>query len=115
MKDLHIQFMTFCDYAMTSQEGKLSIIGIFDEVRVTQFPGGVASTALVAVVEGKPDASYALKIRGDKGKKNIFPTIEVTIRTGLSGRSNITINLNNLAFPEAGEYTFTILHEEKEV
>ena len=33
MKDLHVQFMTFCDYSMTSQEGKLSIVGIFDEVR----------------------------------------------------------------------------------
>ncbi len=115
MKDLHVQFMTFCDYAMTSQEGKLSIIGIFDEVRVQQFPGGIASAALVAMIHGKPDTSYKLTIKGDKGAKNIFQPVELAIKTGMSGASHITINLNNVGFPEAGEYRFVIQHEEKEI
>lgn len=115
MKDLHIQFMTFCDYAMTSQDNKLSIIGMFDRVQVAQFPGGLASTALVAIVHGKPDTGYTFTVQGDKGDKNIFPPVEVSIKTGLSGTSNITINLNNLGFTEPGEYTFSIKHEKKDI
>lgn len=107
--------MTFCDYAMVSQENKLSIIGIFDEVRVTQLPGGLASAAVVAIVTGNPDTSYQLTIRGDKGDKNIFKPLEINFRTGISGSSNITINLNNLGFPEEGEYRFVLQHEKKEI
>lgn len=115
MKDLHVQFMTFCDYAITSQEGKLSIIGIFDEVRVSQFPGGIASAALVAIIHGKPDTAYTFTIKGDKGSKNIFQPVELSIKMGMSGASHITMNLHNVGFPEAGEYRFVIYHEAKEI
>lgn len=107
--------MTFCDYAMSSQDNKFSIIGIFDEVRVSQFPGGLAAAAIVAIVKGKPDTSYVISAEGKKGKKSMFPPIELTITTGRSGVSNITINLNNIGFPEAGDYDFILSQGKKEI
>lgn len=35
---LHTEIITLCDYALISREGKLSISGIFDELRVQKFP-----------------------------------------------------------------------------
>lgn len=115
MKTLTVQFMTFADYAMVSQDNKFSIIGMFNEVRVQQLPGGLASAFLVAIVSGLTDTSYKVVIQGDKGKKTIFPPITLDLRTGIGGTSNITINLNNLAFPEEGDYVFSIVHEKKTI
>ena len=115
MKELQVQFMTFCDHALTGKDNKLSIIGIFDEIRVSQFPGGLPSAALVAIVKGKPDTSYTLSIQGGKGKTVLFKPIELSLRTGSSGASNITMNLQNIGFAEPGEYDFTITEGEKEV
>lgn len=113
--DLHTQFITFCDYSMMSQENKLSIIGIFDEVRVQEFPGGLASAALVAIIQGKPSTSYKLTAKGMKGKTEVFPPLELNIITGITGASNITINLKNISFPEEGVYEFVILNGTKEI
>lgn len=115
MKDLAVQFMTFADYAMVSQDNKFSVIGMFNELRVQQFPGGLASAFLVAIVEGKPDTSYQLTIQGEKQKKTVFPPITLDLRTGIGGTSNITINLNNMAFPEEGDYVFAVMHEKKKI
>lgn len=115
MKELQVHFMTFCDYAMVSQENKLSIIGIFDELRVKQLPGGLPSAAIVALVKGEPDKSYTLTIKGDKGNKNVFPPLQVNFRTGISGSTNMTININNMNFTEEGEYRFALIYEKKEI
>ena len=66
---LHTEIITLCDYALISREGKLSINGIFDELRVQKFPGGIARAFFVATLRGKPDTSYQLKISTENGKK----------------------------------------------
>lgn len=115
MNELKVNFMSFCDYAMVSQENKFSIIGMFDELRVSQLPGGLASAFLVAIVKGKPETTYAISVQGNKGEKTVFPPITLDVRTGAGGVSNITINLTNMGFPEEGEYLFTITYEKKEI
>lgn len=115
MKDLSVQFMTFCDYATVSQENKLSIIGIFDQIRLAQLPGGIASAYLVALVKGKPDAVYHVSMQGMKGSKTIFQPIKLEVRMSPMGGSNVTINITNFNFQEEGEYQFSIMHEKKEI
>jgi hypothetical protein len=104
---LYTEIITLCDYALISREGKLSINGIFDELRVQQFPGGIARAFFVATLRGKEDTAYTLTIKTESGKK-VINTLNLDVRTSLNGKNNIILELVNLGFEKAGEYSFTI-------
>src|SRR6266550_3572248 len=111
---LHTEIITLCDYALISREGKLSINGIFDELRVQQFPGGIARAFFVATLSGNPDKAYKLTISTESGKK-VINTLNLDIRTSLNGKNNIILELVNLGFEKEGEYKFVIRHNKDEV
>ena len=111
---LHTEIITLCDYALISREGKLSINGIFDELRVQKFPGGIARAFFVATLRGKPDMSYNLKITTETGKK-VLNTLNLDVRTSLNGKNNIILELVNLGFEKEGDYKFTIYNGKEEV
>jgi len=111
---LHTEIITLCDYALISREGKLSINGIFDELRVQQFPGGIARAFFVATLRGKEDTAYKLTISTENGKK-VLNTLNLDIRTSLNGKNNIILELVNLGFEKEGEYKFVIRHNDEEV
>lgn len=111
---LHTEIITLCDYALISREGKLSINGIFDEMRIQTFPGGIARAFFVAVLRGDNDKAYKLKINTELGKK-VINTLNIDTHTSTNGKNNIILELVNLGFEKAGEYKFVIYHEDKEV
>ena len=115
MKKLRTEIIALCDYASVSKEGKLSINGIFDELRVQKFPGGIARAFFVATVSGTPNTSYKLDLKvepakGFAGEKNTF---SLDTMVGPNGRANMIIELAGLGFKEEGDFRF-ILSEEKE-
>src|ERR1700722_7462202 len=111
---LHTEIITLCDYALISREGKLSISGIFDELRVQKFPGGIARAFFVATLRGNIDTSYPLKINTENGKKGIN-TLNLEVHTSMNGKKNIILELVNLGFEKEGEYKFVIYHGDVEV
>lgn len=111
---LHTEIITLCDYALISREGKLSINGIFDELRVQKFPGGIARAFFVATLRGKPDTAYQLKISTENGKK-VLNTLNLDIRTSMNGKNNIILELVNMGFEKEGDYKFVIYHDNEEV
>jgi Family of unknown function (DUF6941) len=111
---LHTEIITLCDYALISREGKLSINGIFDELRVQKFPGGIARAFFVATLRGKPDTSYKLTIKTENGKKTLN-TLNIEVHTSLNGKNNIILELVNLGFEKEGEYKFAIYNGSEEV
>jgi hypothetical protein len=111
---LHTEIITLCDYALISREGKLSISGIFDELRVQKFPGGIARAFFVATLRGNADTSYKLKISTENGKK-VVNSLDIEVHTSLNGKNNIILELVNLGFEKEGEYKFVIYHGEDEV
>ncbi len=111
---LRTEIITLCDYASISKDGKLSIDGIFDEVRVQKFPGGLARAFLVAVIHGKPDTSYSLRFNLEYGIE-AKSTNKLDARTGANGKANIVTELLGLGFEKAGDYNFTIYHEKEKV
>jgi len=111
---LHTEIITLCDYALISREGKLSINGIFDELRVQKFPGGIARAFFVATLRGDIDKAYTLKINTESGKK-IVNTLNLDVRTSPNGKNNIILELVNLGFEKEGEYRFVIYNGKDEV
>ncbi|HWY80159.1 MAG TPA: hypothetical protein VNW29_07415 [Candidatus Sulfotelmatobacter sp.] len=111
---LHTEIITLCDYALIAREGKLSINGIFDELRVQKFPGGISRAFFVATLQGKPETSYKLKINTEiKGK--VINSLNLEMHTSLNGKNNIILELVNLGFEKEGEYKFIIYHDKDEV
>ena len=111
---LHTEIITLCDYALISREGKLSVSGIFDELRVQKFPGGISRAFFVATLRGNADTSYKLKISTENGKK-VVNSLDIEVHTSLNGKNNIILELVNLGFEKEGEYKFVIYHGEDEV
>jgi len=111
---LHTEIITLCDYALISREGKLSINGIFDELRVQKFPGGIARAFFVATLRGDVDKAYTLTISTESGKK-VLNTLNLDVRTSLNGKNNIILELVNLGFEKEGDYKFVIRQGDSEV
>ena len=117
MKQLKTEIIALCDYASISREGKLSINGIFDELRVQQFPGGLARAFFVATISGTPNTSYKLnlKIEPAKGFAGEQNTFNLDTATGPNGKNNMLVELFGLAFKEEGDYKFILNEKKKEV
>ena len=117
MKQLKTEIIALCDYASVSREGKLSINGIFDELRIQKFPGGIARAFLVATVNGDPNTQYSLslKVESKNGGKSPLKDLVLNAMTSANGKNNLIIELINLGFEKEGDYEFKIYTGNQEV
>jgi hypothetical protein len=105
------ELMVLCDYASISSDGKLSINGIFDQVKVEKFPGGLARVFVVATVKGIPDTSYNLTLKVQYKNQDMLPPRNIkTAPTGSNGKNNIVVDLVGLGFPKEGDYEVKLYH-----
>lgn len=114
---LKTEIIALADYASISQENKLSINGIFDELRLTKFPGGIPRAFLVATIHGEPAQSYKLSIRCEdiRTSKNVLNPLDMEVFISPSGKSNIIAELVNMGFEKEGSYRFVIYNGKEEV
>lgn len=122
MKDFKLNFIHLCDDAIFSQDGKLSLIGIFEVVNVVAFPGSLSRAFLVFNLVllnktlNKVDLDITIK-KEDTGKEVLkLPTLTPSIagnRGNTESKLGITLQLNNITFQEAGKY-FVELKANKE-
>ena len=114
MSDVKLEFLTLCDFAMTSSEGKLSIVGIFDRMFVSQTPAKFSRFFTVAILSGKPNSeakiSFTIQI---PSKKELPGPKEMIIKFGSGGRTNLITDVANFPLPEIGEYKLFILANGK--
>lgn len=116
MSKLNLNLLTICDLAMISQEGKLSIIGIFDRMFVRELPSSIARFFVVALVTGKPGVEYkiSLQIKSPSGK-DLIPTKELSIVPGENSQNNILTEAVNLPLTELGEYKISLKHNDEKL
>jgi|WetSurMetagenome_2_1015567.scaffolds.fasta_scaffold03406_5 hypothetical protein len=123
MKQLKTEIIALCDYANVSREGKLNINGIFDELRIQKFPGGIARAFLVATINGEPNTQYnlILKVKAENGssprgeeEETPLKDLNLNAMTSPNGKSNLMIELVNLGFKKEGTYRFIVMNQGKE-
>lgn len=114
---LQTEIIALCDYATISQDGKLSINGIFDEIRVQNFPGGIPRAFFVTTIKGSANTSYhlTLKVESLEGSKNPLQPLSINIQTSPNSKSNVIIELVNVVFQQAGNYQFVVYDEKEKV
>ncbi|MGE5042210.1 MAG: DUF6941 family protein [Candidatus Levyibacteriota bacterium] len=110
--DLNLELMVLCDYASISQEGKVSINGIFDRIFNVK-PPIILNGFIVATVSGASNTFYKVSLGIEAGNKNqtIAPPLNLNFTTGDNGKHNMVIQIH-LELPHIGEYRIKMVSSE---
>lgn len=114
MDKTKLDLFTICDYAVISQDNKLSIIGMFDQIFVTQLPSQHPQLFIVGILNGTPGKTeeIVMTIKNPLGTDTIPPQ-QLTITTGPNAKANIIATINNLPINETGIYKVLLVGDGK--
>ena len=121
---MHIVLATLAEFASTSQDGKLNILGVLDEiVAPSQFPYASPLMYLVASYVAASEEFGAacptrVTLRSADGKV-IFTMNKSLVVPIVTGRDSVRVHqifaLPEITFDEPGHYKFSIYLAEEEV
>lgn len=106
MSTIKTELVALADYAMTAEDEKLSVIGIFDKVFVRNLPTNHARLSFVVTFVGEPNTTeeVKLKIMSPSGKEAFVS--DVKLNFGENGKFNFVSNFEGFPIKEAGAYQF---------
>lgn len=112
MDSFKLNFLHVSDGYLFSQEGKLSIIGIFENVNLVTLPGSLLKAAIIvnfSVLNTDIDsAKVDISIEKKDAKEAVLklPTLEPKFPKDSNGirKVGFTIDVANITFKEIGKY-----------
>lgn len=115
MSKLKVELMALADYALTAEDKKLSVMGIFDKVFVKQVPASHPRLSFVVTISGEVGSEEKLTLRVvAPSDKDVFKA-ETSIRLGENGKANMISNFEGFPLTEVGIYRFLVEKQGKEV
>lgn len=120
---MEIKLAVLADFASITLEGKLNILGIFDEINSAQLPAAVPIFYIVVSYEAGPAEFETEKVTqvvlsdaDGKTMARLEQKLKVPRPTRPGSRS--TVNqigaIMGLSFPKAGDYQFAFLINDQE-
>src|SRR5438270_3451213 len=102
-----VKLAVLCDYALTSQDGKLSVLGIFSQMNMAQLPG-VTPPYFAVVVLSLDQGSYSVRFGvvdpvGQQVLTEEAPEFDMEVETP-GADTNLVIQFNNLPLARPGIY-----------
>lgn len=104
-----------CDAANVSREGKLNLLGIFNSIHAARFPATHPHLALVLRVEAGmgDEGTHPLQISlvDEDGQRLFEVGGQIQLQGARPGRpmtAQTIMDINNVAFPRAGTFTFEV-------
>ncbi len=96
-----------CDHSIFAQDGKFSIIGIFDKIFVTKLPATHPKMVVASIISGDPNSVCSLEIEfigpdGQISKQN-KPT-SMNIKVGVNGKGNVASEYIGFTVMDIGEH-----------
>jgi hypothetical protein len=110
--NLKADYFLLCDYAMLSQNNKLSIIGIFDRVFAAKLPAQHQKMVIVVTITGKPYSKHELQIIvKNPFDSEVLPTgpARISVMVGENGKANIIFELLNVVLKDYGAYKIQLM------
>ncbi|EKE15742.1 MAG: hypothetical protein ACD_11C00108G0036 [uncultured bacterium] len=108
MADVKLNFLHVCENAFVSQDGKLSIIGIFNQIKASNFPAAHPKLSIVSSISGVAD-DYLEVIEIVSPKAEVIARIENNVKIQKEGgAANLIASFVNLIFLIGGKYTIRI-------
>lgn len=102
-----VKLAVLCDYALTSQDGKLSVLGIFSQMNMAQLPA-VTPPYFAVVVLSLDVGNYSVRFGvvdpvGQQVLTDEAPEFEMEVETA-GADTNLVIQFNNLPLSRPGIY-----------
>lgn len=105
---LTCEWAVICDYAVVAQDGKVSAIGIFDELGGASFPLTHPELWFVARLRGEPNTTARLLLEIVRPDDETMHDLGGSVSVGPAGVHTIALRFVMLPFPEPGRYTFRL-------
>jgi hypothetical protein len=114
---MDVTLAVLADYANTSKEGKLNILGVFTEVNPPFLPWNLPQMYVVVSMEAEPseagtDMPFSILLWDGDGKEILSIDQKIPVpqpsRRGARTMINNIIALAGIPFNKAGEYAFYI-------
>lgn len=107
MATLTAELLVLCDQAIISREGKLSIIGIFNQIFVQHLPTRFLRLFIVAIFTGKPDSQHSLLLEIKNASKKTIETRQIKLKLGNNGKGKFIAAIQGLPLKSVGTYTLS--------
>ena len=122
MTGVHVDFAVLADYALIDQQGKLSVLGIFQHVWVVNFPAVHPRTHLVLRVRGRRTeiGEHRIRIRfvDDQGHELMGGEGTVQFGEPPAGVTEVeagAVLVFDVPLPRPGSYAFEIILSDSTV
>jgi len=112
---LNLRLGVLCDHAMIGQDGKLSLIGIFDHIGVLQLPAQHPRFFVVAVLQGEAQsAQVGMELVAPDGRTLMQEAIPIDPDAIAAGSGNLIAEVTMLPLEMTGRYEFR-MHADGQV
>jgi hypothetical protein len=113
---MKIDQLLLCDLAFYSKEGKLNLIGIFENILVPQIPYSHSKICIVGFVSGSPDTKAQIFLSvSDPAGKSVVPLQSINVTFGTYGLTNFRFELINFPIQAEGSYKISISDLNSEI
>lgn len=108
-----VKALLLCDYALTSDEGKLSVLGIFSNINFPSLPNAYSRFFVVIILtldSGTHQVRLGIVEPGGGQMLPDPPTVDVQVEVP-GADTNLVVDFNNLPFNRAGIYQVQLFLE----
>lgn len=96
-----------CDYAIFAQDGKFSIMGIFDRIFVTNLPATHPRMTVASIISGpqNSECSFVIEFIGPDGQITQNKPVSMNVKLGPNGMGNVANEYVGFTVATVGEFT----------
>jgi hypothetical protein len=104
-----VKIAALCDHAIVGQDGKLSMLGIFRNISVSQLPAQHPRMFLVAVLALEPGPhNVVVRLVRPDGAAAMAEDPHIQVHSVPGQDVNVIVELNNLGFSSYGTHHFDV-------
>ncbi|HXT34412.1 MAG TPA: hypothetical protein VN837_02435 [Chloroflexota bacterium] len=98
-----------CDHALIGQDGKLSLIGIFDHIGVSQLPAQHPRFFVVVVLQGSShEQQVEMEFVAPDGRSLMREAIPIDPQAVAQGNGKLLAEINMLVLDQPGTFEFRV-------
>lgn len=111
---VNAKFALLCDYALISQEGKLSILGEFDRIFTSSDSAVLSRGFVVAKFTGTVGEDMMLKIQVEhKESGEVIVENDMQVKLDDNGNGGVIFELVGVGFKKIGSYIISLRVDKK--